>query len=82
MLIITQIHADPLTWVSYGLISSQLCDVHDEFIAEESGQLVTVSQYLFDTYNYRSVCIWGSANAGASQCRAACLTRFRLQALI
>ena len=46
--------ADPLTWVSYGLISSQLCDVQDEFITQEDGSSVTVSQFLFNYYNYRS----------------------------
>ena len=44
---------DPLTWTIYGMISSQLSDVEDEFIALEDGQRVTVSTYIFETYNYR-----------------------------
>ena len=44
---------DPLTWTIYGMISSQLSDVADEMIALEDGTRVTVSTYVFDTYNYR-----------------------------
>ena len=44
---------DPLTWTIYGMISSQLSDVEDQFIALENGQQVTVSTYIFQTYNYR-----------------------------
>ena len=55
---------DPLTWTIYGMISSQLSDSTD-MIALEDGQLVTVSTYVFDTYNYRhKVRVW--LDSGAS----------------
>lgn len=33
---------NPLTWTTYGLIASQLGDVHDQFIALEDGTQVLI----------------------------------------
>ena len=61
---------DPLTWTIYGMISSQLSDSTD-MIALEDGRRVTVSTYVFETYNYRhKVCVWLGSDVSSPFCQA------------
>ena len=39
--------ADAVSWTLYGLIASQLGDVHDDFITQEDGTRTPVADYIY-----------------------------------
>ncbi|GFR42268.1 hypothetical protein Agub_g3165 [Astrephomene gubernaculifera] len=46
-------YANPITYVIYGCVTTQMGDLTDTSIAVTGGSTVTVAQYLEDTFSYK-----------------------------
>ena len=52
---------DPLAYVIWGLIGSQLSDVTDVSLQSQTGQMTAVNAYMTETYKFRHAFIGASA---------------------
>ena len=52
---------DPLAYVIWGLIGSQLSDVSDISLQSQTGQVLAVNEYMTETYKFRHAFIGATA---------------------